>query len=667
MTMESEEDSGHRSSAEELARLLSRDGRGGSGTPWHHPTGRSGVQAPLARVALPRSENALRSAEARRGGRPAGSVFGDRAKVSRPPLGEQVAADAVVDLVVCEGELIGRRFRVTDGTILGRAVDADIQLTDRLASRHHARITAKDGHFVIEDIDSHNGLFVNRRQVSSHVLSAGDVIRIGDTPLAVHVRTPPRRAPLAPPPDRIGEDNRVTALLPEDQLSQPDVSALTRDGLLQALGVGEDTRDAAPAALQRMLLRTRHFAVVYGICREIGALESLGGLLRRALEHLHTVTAASRGHIVLLEPESGAPELILSSGPDGVREGTAADLSQSIVEWVVRQRSAVVTSNACADERFAGRESVAGLGLSSVLCVPMLHEGAVIGVIQLDRVGQGRGFNKEDLHLVAVLAPVLAMVVRNVRLHEEQRRSIAELSRAHRELLAAQEALIAREKMAVIGRFAAGMAHEVRNALVPMSLLDDVADALPPDCPSREDIELMQDALDRLRLLVEEVGLLARGQAAPLQLAERDLSRTVDAVLALMRCDPVVRQHQLVVQAGPVAPFRYDDGRLKQVLINLVHNAAQALPAPGDIVVRFGPDPQDAEQVLIEVQDKGRGIPPEALSDIWQPFYTTKGAEGSGLGLDVSRRIVERHGGTITCASEAGRGTTMSVRLRRTL
>jgi len=659
-------------SAEELARLLSRQpGREGAGSPWRSPTLRGNVRAPL--VAVPVSPGGRPSETGRLSrGTPARSGAGgeshdgaDGHARRRPALGDQARADAVVDLVVCEGELIGQRFPVRPGVVLGRAVEADIQLPDRLASRQHARIVAAGGALAIEDLDSHNGLYVNRDRVRRHVLRAGDVIRIGDTPLAVHVRTPPRAPGRSALPARIGAGTEVTAHLGEDQLCQPGLADLSTDQFCQALGIPEESDDATPDAMRRMLVRTRRFAVVYGICREIGATGSLDELLRRALQHLHAVTAASRGHIVLLEPETATPDAVVSVGPEGVRPGGPDEVSASIIDWVVQHRSAVVTSDARVDERFAGRSSVASLGLSSVLCAPMLHEGAVVGVIQLERAGLGHAFTTDDLRLVAVVAPVIAVVVRNVRLHEEQRRSIAALSQAHRELVAAQEALVAREKMAVVGRFAAGMAHEIRNTLVPLTLLDEVAEALPEGSAGREDVALMQDALERLRLLVEEIRLLVRGQAAPLQLAEHDLARTVEAVVAVMRCDAAVRQHRLLVDGCPVPPFRYDDGRVKQVLINLVQNAAQSMDGSGTIALRYGPDPHDPGAVIVEVEDEGRGIPPDALSAIWQPFYTTRGADGTGLGLDVARRIVERHGGSIACVSAVGRGTIMTLRLRR--
>jgi signal transduction histidine kinase len=672
------------SSAEELARLLAgvRGRAGGSAPPWRAPTVRSGVRASMQVVPVGPSASVgrpLPGADASRDvalTRPAEDLFGAGGAGGRLPLGDHIAADAIADLVVCEGELIGRRFRATPGVVLGRAVDADVQISDRLASRHHARIVAVDGALVIEDLDSHNGLFVNRERVRSRRLRAGDIIRIGDTPLAVHVRTAPRPAARGsagdaragarrPLPEQLERLAEVTAIVPERDLSPPGLSELSADQLCAALGIPDGSDHDLPDPMRRLVLRTRNFAVIYGICAELGGSAPLPVLLQRALEHLHAVTAATRGHVVLLEPETATPALILSVGAEGSRTGSPADLSHGIIDWVLRNRSAVVSSDAQSDERFRSRTSVAGLDLGSVLCVPMIHEGAVVGLIQLDRVGLGCRFSRDDLRLASAVAPVLAVVVRNARLHEEQQRSIEELSRAHRELVAAQEALVARERMAVIGRFAAGMAHEIRNTLTPMTLLDDVAEELPADSPAREDVALMRDALDRLRLLVEEIRLLARGQDAPLQLAERDLAQTVTAVLALLRCDPAVHDHRVVVQGSPLPPFRYDDARIKQVLVNLVHNAAQAMDRPGAILLRYGPDPMDAGAVLIEVRDEGHGIPPEALSAIWRPFFTTRGSDGTGLGLDVARRIAERHGGSLTCTSEVGQGTTMMLRLRR--
>jgi signal transduction histidine kinase len=580
--------------------------------------------------------------------------------------GGPVGADTVVDLVVCEGDLIGRRFRVAPGTTIGRATDADIQLHDRRASRFHARLEAtEDGRLAIRDLESHNGLFVNRERVTLQPLCAGDIVRIGETPLAVHVRSTVREADPRTLVESIGQGCRVSDVLSEAQLAVPSIAEVSTDEFLRALDIpdGVPADAATPAGLRRLLARTRQFAVVYGICKELGTASTLEALLRRALESLRTVTGATQAHIVLFQVDSREIESVVSAGPGGVGESGPRGVSRTMVEWVARHRAAVLTSDASADGRFRSGASVSALNLGSLLGAPLVNDGAVLGVVALDRERQ---FQREDLRMVSVLAPVLALAIRNARLAGEQRRALRELGQAHRELVLAQEALVARERMAVLGRFAEGMAHEIRNALMPLAALADVAEALPAESGLDEDVALMLDAVDRLQLLVRDIRALAQGERATLRLAVADLALTIDAVCAISRCDPSVRRHQLVVETAPVAPFPFDETRLKQALVNLVHDRARSMEHSGRLTLRARPDPQSPDGVLIEVADEGPALSSDEIAALWTGAPDVLGASpGTGLGLDVARRIVESHGGTLSCRSVPGAGTTLTVHLRR--
>ena len=580
-----------------------------------------------------------------------------------PGPGQLIAIGQSAHLVVCEGELIGRRFSVAPGVVVGRSVEADIQLPDIGASRQHARFVSIDGVLGVEDLGSHNGLFVNRARTLRTLLRVGDVLRIGDTPLAVHV---PSAKPRSGKPIVDALDD-AAAIVPAAELVHPTLAEVSTDEFLNALGIlGEqDTQEASPDVLRRMIVRTRHFAVVYGICREIGATAHLDTLLARAIEHMHKVTGADRGHIVLFDSESVEPSMVVSVGGDGPYVAKPDELGTTVIGWVVENRSAVLTSDARSDGRFADGESMCARADGSILCVPMIRGGDVIGVVKLVRKAGEARFSRDDLRLVAVITPILAVAVHNARLAAQQRQTIADIQQAHRDLVRAQEALVAREKMAVVGHFASGMAHEIRNALVPLSLLEDLEEVLPQGSASRDDVALMREASERLRVLVEEIRTFGRDERAPLRLGLHDLGVTIERAIAVMRCDPTVRRHVLRVDGAAVPPFPYDEVRVKQVLINLVHGTAQSMDGPGTITLRYGLDPGAEGHVSIAVHDPRRVLSADELTGLGQPLLDASDGEGRGLGFDLARRIVERHGGSISCRSAAGEGTTMTVRLPR--
>jgi signal transduction histidine kinase len=108
----------------------------------------------------------------------------------------------------------------------------------------------------------------------------------------------------------------------------------------------------------------------------------------------------------------------------------------------------------------------------------------------------------------------------------------------------------------------------------------------------------------------------------------------------------------------------YDEGSIKQVLFNLIRNAAQAMHEAGEITIRVARDSEAGPRgARIDVVDEGAGIPPELMKRIWEPFFTTRGDRGTGLGLHICRSMVERHRGQIRCRSEPGGGTTVTVLL----
>ena len=133
--------------------------------------------------------------------------------------------------------------------------------------------------------------------------------------------------------------------------------------------------------------------------------------------------------------------------------------------------------------------------------------------------------------------------------------------------------------------------------------------------------------------------------------------------MRLVRCDTEVRRHTLRLECVDLAPLSFDELRIKQVVINLVRNAAQSMVDPGEITLRAGPCPEDPAFVCLEVSDQGSGVAPEVLVNIWKPFFSTRGAAGMGLGLDICRSIVEQHGGSVACQSARGVGSTFTVRL----
>jgi signal transduction histidine kinase len=254
------------------------------------------------------------------------------------------------------------------------------------------------------------------------------------------------------------------------------------------------------------------------------------------------------------------------------------------------------------------------------------------------------------------------------RLAERQRAleaHVAELEAKRRALETAHEALLRSERLASVGRLAAGVAHEVGNPLatiqgfLSLARSETVSAALRADYLGRVEAEV-----DRIHRLLRDLMDYARPPAQ--SLGPLDPRRPVEAALQLLAPQPRFREIQVDCRyLEPLPLVLGDEARLLQVMLNLLLNAADAMEGRGRIEVRVGRLDADPERVEIAVSDRGPGIPPEEQARIFEPFFTTKGpGQGTGLGLAISRSIVESQGGELTVESEPGRGATFAVRLR---
>ncbi len=215
------------------------------------------------------------------------------------------------------------------------------------------------------------------------------------------------------------------------------------------------------------------------------------------------------------------------------------------------------------------------------------------------------------------------------------------------------------EKLASIGKLAAGVAHEVNNPLggILNCLYNLRRKNLSPE-REQEYLSSMEDGLRRVQKIVRQLLDFSQQQAPAL--SATDINAVVDQVLVLTHHALVANNVELVKHLSPDLPsLMVDRHMMEQVLVNLLLNAAQAIKGGGVITIRT----RMLEGVCaLEVEDTGCGIPSSVLPHIFDPFFTTKGTgEGTGLGLSVSLGIIERHGGRILVDSEVGKGTVFTV------
>jgi two-component system, NtrC family, sensor kinase len=251
------------------------------------------------------------------------------------------------------------------------------------------------------------------------------------------------------------------------------------------------------------------------------------------------------------------------------------------------------------------------------------------------------------------------------------RQVLSQKARAERQKELSDEQLLQSQKLAALGELSAGIAHEINN---PLAIIRQEAEWLlhllkKESPPEREEMhhcltEIVQQ-VDRSREITHNLLNFARRRQPVVQAV--DLNRLIEDMTMLVEKE--ARQHHIAIhkQLQPDLPVIYSDSPLlRQVFLNLLNNAIQAIGQDGTLTVVTRT--ADHNQLLVQINDTGCGIPQEHLAQIFDPFFTTKPqGKGTGLGLSICHGIIEKLGGRISVASEVGKGSSFTLKLPQTL
>jgi len=223
--------------------------------------------------------------------------------------------------------------------------------------------------------------------------------------------------------------------------------------------------------------------------------------------------------------------------------------------------------------------------------------------------------------------------------------------------------LVSSEKMASLGKLAAGIAHEINNPLGGILIYSSLLmEDLPPDDPKRPDLEKIVQEAGRCKEIVKSLLEFAR-QTEPKK-ESVDINRAITGGLFFLENQALFHNIRITKRLDPSLPWVIGNaGQLKQVFLNIIINAAEAMHGSGELTLTTFPSP-DHTSIFMEFTDTGEGIPEENLSRIFEPFFTTRDVgKGTGLGLATSYGIVESHGGKIGVKSKVQEGTTFTIEL----
>jgi signal transduction histidine kinase len=272
-----------------------------------------------------------------------------------------------------------------------------------------------------------------------------------------------------------------------------------------------------------------------------------------------------------------------------------------------------------------------------MMIVPVLRKNELFCMFGLFEKMSGGIYSLRDQELLSIMANQISFAMENIKLK-------GQLDRA--------------ERLAALGKLASGLAHEIRNPITSIKAFFQILNSDEDEADKREIAELASQEIVRIEGLLDNLLSFARPRQP--ELLHADVRDILDNTLAIIKPEITSGNIRIIKNYCDPAPMIYaDEKQLKQVFMNLIFNALQAMPDGGELKVDMSHD-QEKNSIMIRFMDSGCGIERKHLPKLFDPFFTTK-AQGTGLGLNISQRIVEGHNGSIIIESEKGKGTQAHV------
>jgi signal transduction histidine kinase/CheY-like chemotaxis protein len=395
-------------------------------------------------------------------------------------------------------------------------------------------------------------------------------------------------------------------------------------------------------------------------------------LLASVLQSTMRAVHANIGSIMLLDQQRKTLRIAASRGlPGEIHDEAEVRLGEGVAGKVAELGDAVIVDDIEKDARFA-KINDPKYGTGSFICMPVRVGDRIIGVINLAKKEDAsttpptpRPFSPTDLQFLTALLTYIGYAVDNARLLQEAQESAAQVQVVVDDLRSTQAQLVRGETLSAIGKLASGMAHHLNNLFAVILGRIETLLAKVAEPEAHRYLEIVQRAALDGAEVVRRVQRFSRVQPVsrtiPVdlnQLAQEVLELTRprwhnEALLRQIRIDTALDLGNIRRVAGEYAPLR-------EVLLNLVLNAIDAMPDGGRLGVKTW---TDIEGVHCDVSDTGGGMSEEVRQRALDPFFTTKGPKSTGLGLSVTYGIIQRHNGKIEIDSASGRGTTVHITL----
>jgi len=397
-----------------------------------------------------------------------------------------------------------------------------------------------------------------------------------------------------------------------------------------------------------------------------GLMETLDiqEILRLVLEGVTKNIGFDRARLYLINEKKNLLECKMAVGIDEERiKGITLPLDpeDSVVGRSIFEKQPFIVPDASTDPRVNPilKEK---FNLHSLLVIPLMAKEKALGAIAADFVDPNKNITKEALESVMVFAQQAGLAIHNAFMYQElktfSQQMEEKIQKTTADLRKTEAQLIRSEKLAALGQLAAGIAHEIRNPLTSINILiHSLTKYFHSEDSHREDLNVIEEEIDRINQILDR--FLRFAKPAPPLLERTEVASIFEETLQLIR--PRMEKQRVHVQKElqDLPMILMDREQIKQVALNLLLNAVQAMPKGGTLMLR-GQNSKDGQWITISIQDSGVGVPNEDMNKLFDPFFSTKEG-GIGLGLSIAHRIIDQHHGKIEVESDPGKGTLFTI------
>ncbi len=566
----------------------------------------------------------------------------------------------MASLFVIRGRDQGTRFPLEEAVhSVGRTQDNSIRLHDTEVSRSHAELVRRGDIYVLRDLSSSNGTFVNGQPATERELVSGDQIQFGRSLVLYTGFLDNSEEDLADKIDIVphsgfdDDASRIVASLSHSEGSEwmlPDAGSSSSPWIARARS---------------------NLQIMYRTALAVSHTMDIDQLLARIMDMIFEWVDADRGCIMLKDVETDKLVPKVRRHRRGVRTDEKISISKTILDYVVEHNEGVMTSDARDDKRWDPAGSIVKLGVREAICVPMQGRYNVVGVIYIDTSitpqrmmmndGKADQFTEEHLRLMIAIAHQAALAVEDTSYYT---------------------AMVQAERLAAVGQTIASLSHHIKNILqgvrggsylIEMGLGDhekattegevDREKANKSVGMIRKGWKIVERNQERISSLAMD--MLSFSKHREPEPEPSDWNAVAADVVELMQS----RSEDLGVSlewhpAEEVPTLMFDPDAIHSAMLNVVSNAIDACENVdgGKVIVRAEYS-SATKRASLTVQDNGPGIAPDDLEAIFNVFVSRKGGRGTGLGLPVSRKIMEEHGGRIFVDSQPGHGARFTLEL----